>query len=90
MLGAAAVADKVDLQLLPAHAGSKDPARRVAVALRHFVRMSEIKPVWGLLIVRMIPASDHLEVFVAAQLDWRSEGGELDGAREDTEPMLHL
>ena len=52
---AAAVADKVDLQLLPAYAGSKDPARRVAVALRHFVRMSETKPVWGWLIVRMIP-----------------------------------
>ncbi len=52
---AAAVADKVDLQLLPAYAGSKDPARRIAVALRHFVRMSELRPVWGWLIVRMIP-----------------------------------
>jgi AcrR family transcriptional regulator len=52
---AAAVADKVDLQLLPSYAGSKDPARRIAVALRHFVRMSEIKPVWGWLMVRMIP-----------------------------------
>ncbi len=52
---AAAVADKVDLQLLPAYAGSKDPARRIAVALKYFVRMSEMKPVWGWLIVRMIP-----------------------------------
>jgi AcrR family transcriptional regulator len=52
---AAAVADKVDLQLLPAFSESKDPAWRVAVALRHFVHMSETKPVWGWLIVRMIP-----------------------------------
>jgi AcrR family transcriptional regulator len=52
---AAAVADKVDLQLLPSYAGSKDPARRIAVALRHFVRMSEIKSVWGWLMVPMIP-----------------------------------
>ncbi len=43
---AAAVADKVDLQLVPAYAGSKDPARRITVALRHFIRMGEIKPVW--------------------------------------------
>jgi AcrR family transcriptional regulator len=52
---AAAVADKVDLHLLPAYAGSKDPALRIAVALKYFVRMSEMKPVWGWLIVRMIP-----------------------------------
>jgi AcrR family transcriptional regulator len=52
---AAAVADKVDLQLLSVYAGSKDPAWRVAVALRYFVRMSETKPVWGWLIVRMLP-----------------------------------
>ncbi len=52
---AGAVADKVDLQLLPVYAGSKDPAWRVAVALRYFVRMSETKPVWGWLIVRMLP-----------------------------------
>src|SRR5580698_10221849 len=50
---AGAVADKVDLQLLSVYAGSKDPAWRVAVALRYFVRMSETRPVWGWLIVRM-------------------------------------
>ncbi len=52
---AGAVADKVDSQLLSVYAGSKDPAWRVAAALRYFVRMSETRPVWGWLIVRMLP-----------------------------------
>jgi len=52
---AAAAADTVDLQLLPVYAGSNDPARRISVALKHFIRMAEVKPVWGWLIVRMMP-----------------------------------
>jgi AcrR family transcriptional regulator len=52
---AGAVADKVDSQLLPLFAASKDPAWRVAVALRYFVYMSEVTPMWGWLIVRMLP-----------------------------------
>lgn len=52
---AGAVADKVDSQLLSLFAGSEDPAWRVAVALRYFVRMGKVTPIWGWLIVRMLP-----------------------------------
>ncbi len=79
---AGAVADKVDLQLLSIRPGSKDPAWRVAVAFRYFVRMSETNPVWGWLIVRMLPI-----VGGPVSEGMRNRRGRRPGCREAQRPL---
>jgi AcrR family transcriptional regulator len=49
------VVDELDLAITGLDTAIKDPAQRIVVALRHFLNMSKQRPVWGWLIVRMLP-----------------------------------
>jgi len=49
------VADSVDSEILPLFEGIDDPARRIAIAIRQFIRISQREPDWGRILVRALP-----------------------------------
>ncbi|MDR3096140.1 MAG: TetR/AcrR family transcriptional regulator [Paraburkholderia sp.] len=52
---AAYVADAVDTEILPLVAGEDDPAVRIAIAIRHFIRICKRDHDWGWVLVRTLP-----------------------------------
>ena len=51
------VADSVDALILPHFRGVSDPAHRVAIAVRLFIRISKARRDWGWILVRTTPAA---------------------------------
>lgn len=49
------VADVIDAQILPRFVGIDDPARRIAIAIHSFIRISSQDPDWGWILVRSLP-----------------------------------
>ncbi|MBB3178001.1 TetR/AcrR family transcriptional regulator [Variovorax sp. Sphag1AA] len=52
---AAQVADSIDAQITPLIRSVKDPAQRIATAIRLFIRLSRERPEWGWVLVRSAP-----------------------------------
>lgn len=51
------VADSVDAEILPHFKGLADPAQRVAIAARLFIRISKTRRDWGSVLVKTIPTT---------------------------------
>jgi len=51
------VADSVDAQILPHFRGLNDPAQRVAIAARLFIRISKSRRDWGWILVKTMPTT---------------------------------
>ncbi|CDY74818.1 Transcriptional regulator, TetR family [Caballeronia glathei] len=49
------VADSVDAEILQLFKGIDDPAQRIAIAIRHFIRISKRNPDWGWVLVHTLP-----------------------------------
>lgn len=50
------VADAIDARITPLFLGVKNPAQRISIAIREFIRISRERPEWGGVLARTLPS----------------------------------